>query len=228
MVIGICDSNIQKVNEIVNLIKEDLYMEGIEIKKYVPREVIFDIEDRQFQCDIFITELIFEDYEHDGIYLAKQINKNRPICKIMFYAECVPKYLDVYEVKHSNCLLKSGDSQKLITAIKKIINEINERKESKYISVRYSRSIYVLKCEAIIMIRKENRITKFYTDSNIYVEYKPLKDIEQVLPEYFVRCNSSCIVNKRYIRFFNHSELVLSNGETLKIGRAFKQRVLAK
>lgn len=98
--------------------------------------------------------------------------------------------------------------------------------ENTYLKVRYNRKLAALKCEDIIMIKKENRITKYYTVKNVYMEYKSLSDIELLLPEYFIRCNAGTIVNKNYIKRFNHTELVMKNDEVFRIGRSFKNGVL--
>lgn len=115
-----------------------------------------------------------------------------------------------------------------IAALSKEINEAEEKKEYTYIKVKYSRKITTLKCSDIIKIKMENRITKFYTVNETYMEYKPLADIEPLLPEYFIRCNAGTIVNKNYVKSFNHTELVMKNDEVLRIGRSFKDRSLNK
>lgn len=107
------------------------------------------------------------------------------------------------------------------------MNETKKERENAYIKVTYSRKITVLDCPDIFMIRKENRITKFYTIRGIFMEYKPLIELEMLLPKYFIRCNASTIINKKYIKCYNHTELVMENGGILRIGRSFKARVLS-
>ncbi len=134
----------------------------------------------------------------------------------------IKKNLDAKRKEKSN---RRGNHE-LITSMRQEINEASQERENEYIKVMYARKIAVLKCREIVMIRKENRITKFYTAHGIYMEYKPLIDIEALLPKYFIRCNASTIINRKYVRSYNHTGLVMENGEVLKIGRSFKNKVL--
>lgn len=107
------------------------------------------------------------------------------------------------------------------------MDETKKERENAFIKIMYRRKIMVLDCPDIVMIRKENRITKFYTIRGIFMEYKPLIELEMLLPKYFIRCNASTIINKKYIKCYNHTELVMENGGILKIGRSFKAGVLS-
>lgn len=107
------------------------------------------------------------------------------------------------------------------------MDETKKERENAFIKIMYRRKITVLDCLDIVMIRKENRITKFYTIRGIFMEYKPLIELEMLLPKCFIRCNASTIINKKYIKRYNQSELVMENGRVLRIGRSFKARVLS-
>ncbi len=224
MKMGICDSDIMTVEQIIVYIKSRLDTSNIEFVKYVPEEVMFDIEDKTFECDIFITEIIFKDLGYDGISLAKLINGMMPSCKIIFYVEDIPDDIDVYEAEHINCIKKKDRDAKLIKALSAAIECLNSKKGN-YVKICYGRTTNVFTSNEVICIKKEERLTKYYTVRGEYVQYISLTDAERILPEIFIRVNSGCIVNRQYIKNYTHSVITLSTDEVIKIGRQYKKKL---
>ncbi len=101
------------------------------------------------------------------------------------------------------------ENNELKITISKDMNETKKGRENAFIKITYSRKITVLDC------------------LDTFMEYKPLIELEMLLPKYFIRCNASTIINKKYIKRYHHTELVMENGELLRIGRSFKNRVLS-
>ena len=105
--------------------------------------------------------------------------------------------------------------------ITEIINEAVEARKNNTIKIKFDRSVNIIECSKIRFIRIENRVTKFYTDKEVLYEYKPLNQIQEELPDNFIRCHNAIIVNRNYIKKFNRSVITLDDGEKLKIGRRY-------
>lgn len=222
MRIGICDSTMQKVEAVERFLKYNMELDEMEFKQYLPEEASMDIEESIFSCDIFITEIVFDNLNYNGILLAKEINRAFPSCKIIFYVDHIPSELDIYDVEHCNCVLKKDRDKRLIHAIHSAIMRLDQNHKN-YVRVSYGKIVHVFSSNDVVCIRKENCLTKYYTIKDTYAQYKPLSEAIKELPETFVRVNSNCIVNRRHIRRYSRNEVTLDSGETVKIGRAYKE-----
>lgn len=225
MKIGVCDASFANSQKTVALLEMQIQntnigRENVEIVSYNPDSVTLDLDEGRFDCDVFITEIVFAN-KQIGVELAKLVNMASPSCKVIFYADYVPDDVDVYEASHVCCVLKHKHDNRLIKYYMDLINEkINEDRKC-YIKIRYDRTVNVLDCRNIQFIRIENRVTKFYTKDGIFYEYKPLSEIVEELPDNFVRCHAAAIVNMDYVKNYNHSMITMQGGEQIRIGRTY-------
>lgn len=222
MKICVCDSDIITRVKTYNTLKAKFAdVKDVLIVCSTPYDILFDIEDEKFDYDVFITDIIFIDTRFTGVELVKKINGVAPLCKCIYYTDQVPGNVDIYETKHFNCVIKGIQDSRLEKCITEIINEAVEARKNNTIKIKFDRSVNIIECSKIRFIRIENRVTKFYTDKEVLYEYKPLSQIQEELPDNFIRCHNAIIVNRNYIKKFNRSVITLDDGEKLKIGRRY-------
>lgn len=231
MRIGVCDVNEDETRRTIYLLNTQVKQLAEDDKSvtFVPYNyemVVLDIDDGKFDCDMFITELSYPNGKN-GVKLAKQINEAVPSCSILFYTQKIPNELDIYDARHINCMLKGIHDGRLVSFLQGYIENNTEREKKKYIKVHYDRTVSVLDCRNIMYIKIENRVTKYYTATktkdkhDIYYEYRPLSEIEAELPNNFVRCHASAIVNRDYIKSYNHQVVTMADGGIVRIGRKY-------
>lgn len=228
MKIGVCDIDKECMYDTVDMIimelREHNMSSNVAVIPYPPDWVESDLLEDRFDCDVFITEVILTG-SVNGVILAKKINQVSPKCKILFYATRIPAQVDIYEAEHENCILKNKQENRLISYVLDFVKSRLEYDSENTIKVRYDRGEAVLDCHDILYIRLENRVTIYYTKDKTYREYKPLNKIQEHLPDYFIRCHASVIVNKNYIVHHNNSMITMVNGEKIKIGRTYVEGV---
>lgn len=227
MRIGICDQTKQEVNCTEQFLRKNVNAESVVYKTYLPEEAAIDIEEKTFSCDIFVTEIVFNDLKYDGLCLAKTIKKARPDCKIIFFAEYVPDKWDIYEVEHSYLVLKEHRDDRLVKAVCSTIGCLESKKQD-YVRVSYDGAINVFSSNEIICIKRDDRLAKYYTTGGEFPQYISLRELEKTLPDTFVRVNGGCIVNKAHIKSVSGNEVVMCTGESVKIGRVYKDRLWQK
>jgi DNA-binding LytR/AlgR family response regulator len=187
---------------------------------------MLDIDYQKFDCDIFITELLYPNGKN-GVKLAKRINAVAPSCKILFYANKIPEELDIYEANHVNCMLKGRHDARLVTFMNDLVEKMSNDDKKQFIKIRYDRNVNILDCRDIMYIKIENRVTIYYTNKKNdqrdgkYYEYRPLSEIMKDLPDNFVRCSAAAVVNRDYISNYNHQTVTMVDGEEIKIGRRY-------
>lgn len=76
-------------------------------------------------------------------------------------------------------------------------------------------------------------MTKFYIVMNekekkIFYEYRPLSEIMKDLPDNFVRCSSSVVVNRDYVYMYTHQMITMKDGREVKIGRKYSDVMKSK
>ena len=205
--------------------------DNVTIASHSLESIMLDLDDQRFDYDIFITELSFYN-GRNGVELAKRINKAAPSCNIIFYTNKIPNELDIYESRHVNCMLKGRHDGRLVMIIDGLIKKLTNNSRKAFIKIRYDRNIIILDCREIMYIRLENRVTKFYTarteenGNRVFCEYRPLSEIIKELPDNFVRCSASAVVNKDHIKKYNHQAFTMMDGAVIKIGRRYGDVVL--
>lgn len=169
----------------------------------------------------------------NGVELAKRINKAAPSCNIIFYTNKIPNELDIYESRHVNCMLKGRHDGRLVMTTGRLIEALMSEKSKAFIKIRFDRNIIILDCREIMYIRLEGRVTKFYIVMNekekkIFYEYRPLSEIMKDLPDNFVRCSSSVVVNRDYVYMYTHQMITMKDGREVKIGRKYSDVMKSK
>ena len=229
--IGVCDVNEDETRRTVYLLESQMKNDVIDkdnvtIASYTLESVMLDLDDQKFDYDIFITELSFYN-GRNGVELAKRINKVAPSCNIIFYTNKIPNELDIYESRHVNCMLKGRHNARLVMTTGRLIEALMSEKSKAFIKIRFDRNIIILDCREIMYIKIENRVTKFYTarteenGNRVFCEYRPLSEIIKDLPDNFVRCSASVVVNKDHINKYNHQAFTMMDGAVIKIGRRY-------
>lgn len=229
--IGVCDVNEDETRRTVYLLESQMKNDVIDndnvtITSHTLESVMLDLDDQRFDYDIFITELSFYN-GRNGVELAKRINKAAPSCNIIFYTNKIPNELDIYESRHVNCMLKGRHNARLVMTTGRLIEALMSEKSKAFIKIRFDRNIIILDCREIMYIKIENRVTKFYTarteenGNRVFCEYRPLSEIIKDLPDNFVRCSASVVVNKDHINKYNHQAFTMMDGAVIKIGRRY-------
>lgn len=92
------------------------------------------------------------------------------------------------------------------------------------LEVRGSNGTEVINPNDIYFIKSDGAYVKIYTSKNTIVQRKLLKEIEDVLPEFFVRVHRSYLVNRQYIEQRTANELSV-HGHVIPISRSYKETI---
>lgn len=76
---------------------------------------------------------------------------------------------------------------------------------------------YLLSPSDILYIEADNIYCKFYTRVQCAHIFQPINQVEQIMPDYFIRIHRSYIVNKYYVEQLKRYIVTLKNGCTLPI-----------
>ncbi|QGU00890.1 hypothetical protein SYNTR_2296 [Candidatus Syntrophocurvum alkaliphilum] len=158
--------------------------------KHLPEIILLDIELEQ------------ED-DLNGIEVAKRIKKINNNGKFVFITGYSNYALDSFVVHPFDYILKPIVKERLYELITELSKEIKTQQEA-IVKIRVKNSICFLKCDDIFYIEKHENNLNIITDKEIIQANCKLKDIQENLPNTFVRVHKSFIVNTTKIKKINY------------------------
>jgi len=103
---------------------------------------------------------------------------------------------------------------------KRVIVELQARAERRE-SLRYAGMWQALEPDSIICIIGGKRDNTIHTVNGDYATKTPLKTLEKDLPNSFVRCHQSYIVNRNHACGYDGKVLVMSDGRMVEVSRRY-------
>ena len=147
-----------------------------------------------------------------GIELAKQIRERDKNVYIIFLTAHFEYSMLAYKVKTFDFLVKPITYTNFEDTVKRLYEDIYENKNC---FVRLGASKQYIRADDILYIEKNKAKAIVYTQNSNFQIYGTFEEIKSCLPDYFVRCHKSFIINTNCISKINkHSNLVtIGNAE---------------
>ena len=166
--------------------------------------------------DIFYLDIKIDKV--NGITIAEKMQRYNPKLKVIFMTAYSEYSEEIFRTSPTYLLLKPIKEEKFKEALDKALKYRENDKNS--IKTFYIKGkIFNIKMDNIKYIESNKRIATIHEkdiDRNIYAK---LSDFEKTLPEYFVRCHQSYIVNLEEARELNSHEFVLNTGEKIPVSQ---------
>lgn len=142
-----------------------------------------------------------------GIELAKEIRKVNKYIYIIFITAHFEYSMLAYKVKTFDFLVKPITYESLRDTVTRLHDDIYGNKNC---FVKFGRSKKYIRANEIVYIEKDKAKATVHTlDSTVQV-YATVDEITSCLPDYFVRCNKSFIINKNRVSQVDMHERNLS------------------
>lgn len=213
MNIVLLDDDINILKELKDLIS-NTFKNYNQIKLYSSYDELINSIDR---IDILFIDIKLNN-ENAIDLIKRDINKfkNTKIIYITGY-----DYIeDIFETSPFYYLKKPITKEKL----EKVYNKLIENKKN--ISVKFDKEIKRISKDDIIYVDSYARIINFHLkDNSIIKSYNKMSELENNLPNNFLRIHKSYIINMDKVKSYSKSEIILYDNTKLKIGRIFKQKV---
>lgn len=215
--IAIFDDEKIIVDYVEKLIKK--YMtKNIRIYKYIELSNLKEDIKRGELEDLDILYIDIKIDKVNGITIAEKMQKSNPNLRVIFmtaYTECSE---EIFRVIPTYLLLKPIKEEKFKKSLEKAL-EYKEHDKNLIRTFCIKGKIFNIKIDNIKYIESNRRVATIHEkdiDRNIYAK---LSELEELLPEQFVRCHQSYIVNLEQARELNSHEFVLNTGERIPISQ---------
>lgn len=227
MTIAICDSSVVFMNKFIE-----------EAKKIVPTISIVCFSEyntlvNSYNLMLYDSFFIATEINHQsGIDVALEIYSRNPVSEIVFITENSEKYcqliFDHADVFKPFALLSKPVSRLLLRHVLEMLEHVTGHRRSKEIIIRLEDKNYIsMNTSDITYIQHKNRVSYIYTsDGRCYSSKYGISWFEDNLPEYFLHCAKSCIVNAKEVKSVSGLEIKLSNDNSVWCSRQYRKAFL--
>lgn len=170
-------------------------------------------------------DLIFLDLnmpEIKGSDLIKHIGQNTNIVIVSSDPSFAIEAFD-YNVKAY--LVKPFDFSVFFKVMAKLKGKIEAVKD--FIFVKDGRSLVKIELEKLLYVKSESNYVRFFSTDSKTLALMKMSDLEDDLPDYFVRVHRSYIVNLHAVRKIKQDRLEVNDSE-VPLGASYKDEVLKR
>lgn len=230
MRIGICDDVKMEMKKAEEFLKKDkiLNIDKDIITLYSPEDVLSDLEEQTFRCDIMIMDIEFEREGFNGITLSKKINEQMPGCQIIYLTNILEFAPEVYETEHCYFVLKKNMEIMLPQAVvkaKRILEKLLKQAAIEVVSEGHT--VFIMQKDILYVERQERKII-IYTQKRNYVSYMSLSVFLKYVDDDIMRCHGGYIVNLSHIIYLGSEYITLDNGVEIPIGKTYRDKLRQK
>ncbi|SJZ57904.1 LytR/AlgR family response regulator transcription factor [Garciella nitratireducens] len=162
------------------------------------KEAISIAEEEVIHVALFDIELE-ESESLNGLDIAKNIHLINPSIKMIFVTGYAKYAIDSFSVHPYDYILKPINRKKLMETIHELASKEMKQRQQKMIVRNRNETIFIPFDEIIFIEKHTNHIFINTADSK-YIDNSTLGEIEEILPNDFLRVHKSYIVNMKKIK----------------------------
>lgn len=224
---AVCDDNIIILNRLAKM------LENIFIKNNLCAEVVLSTNSSKElieyinsnNLDVLILDIDFKS-ECSGLELAKKIREKNKNMYLIFSTGHLEYALIAYKLKTFDYLPKPVTPERLEETINRVFDDIKQENEPNFIQIGNSKIL--VNQNEIDYIKKDGMKVIYHTQYKEYEAYSSFSKIEENLPENFVRCHKSYIVNTQNIVNIESSNntIYFNSKNSCSIGPKYKNNFM--
>ncbi len=226
--IFLCDDNEQMIDKYTRLINKYAIKNKIiiMISTFKSGEaLVFHMSDAPNQADIIYLDILMDPL--NGIETAKQLRKLSCNSEIIFLTTSEDYVFEAFDVSPVQYLIKDSTSAERFEEIfLRAISLVEDKKTDMFVcELGSTRNIIPMKDISHFEIWRRLVIVH-YQGVKSFEYYGTMKQLEQqLLKKNFVRVHRSYMINLKYIKKFQRTNLILKTGEIIPIGGTYTKLV---
>lgn len=221
LTIAICDDNEDQISELRRLLGEWSADKpfALVIDEYISAEnFLFSYPDKP--CNLILLDI--EMKRLNGMELAKKLRSDGDMLPIVFITGYSDYMSDGYEVEALHYLLKPVDKSKLFSVLDRYIKRHTTESE---IMLSCDEGSIHISPEMIVYCEAVGKKTHVHLQDKALICNIGISGMKNILPEEFIFCHRSYIVNLRFVRSIGKAEITLDNGESIPLSRRLYKEV---
>lgn len=221
----LCDDNIPTLKRLSKMLESIFITHNIEaqigLTTSFPNEVLEYIE--KTTVNVVVLDINLKS-DLNGCDLADAIRKENKDIYIIFLTGHLEYALLAYKYKTFDYLPKPITDERLEATILRLLDDVHTSK-APFIKLNNNKTI--INPKEINFIKKDGMKIVFCATNHNYEFYSSFKKIENCLPDNFVRCHKSYMVNLDNITGYNAKDnsIIFSNNSTCFVGTKYKENL---
>lgn len=155
----------------------------------------------------------------NGIVVSNWVAERCPGLKILFITGHVEYSQDIFHGKADGFLIKPVDVQVLCRELDRVTETAPVPETEEYLSVEIHKEVVRIPVRNIRYLESQRRVVFIVTEDERLEGYFKLNELEQRLPERFLRCHQSYLVNLDHVSRFRSDFLELMDGTVIPISK---------
>lgn len=221
--LAVCDDNVPFLNEMKKILSEDGRVKEITVYEN-PKNLLEDVVKEKKDFDAIFMDIEFEK-EENGIQYVQKIFQKAPHIQLIYvtgYHDRYAQHIFLTDANLTGYLMKPVDSELL----SQYMDKICEKREPKRIitfSVRGKEHLIVM--DSVLYLESNNHSVLIHTENTSYSVYDKLSNFQSKLPDSFIRCHKSFLVNMKQIICIEGNEVYFSDGSRVPVSKVHQERV---
>ncbi|MBD5460582.1 MAG: response regulator transcription factor [Lachnospiraceae bacterium] len=223
MRIAICDDEPLYRQILREKIAEDSFVHNYDadISEYSDGRQLIEAVENGAAADVFFLDIQTRQGTDDGIRTGRKLRERGENGLIVYVTGFIDYVQTGYEVRAFRYLLKNQIPEKLPGVLADIRRELSD---TEYTFQAGGETLRVDR-RRILYLESNIRTLRLVTLENEYRFYDTLDHAEVQLGEPFLRCHRSFLVNKRMIRKYSGSQIILPGEIAIPISRSYARQV---
>ena len=180
--------------------------------------------DYQKEIDIVFMDIELPDV--NGMEICRRLRKQDTEVMIIFVTNMAQFAVQGYEVEAQDFIVKPVQYSEFSLKLRKALGRL-ERKNDQCILLQSGGTVSRVNLKELYYVEVAEHTVTYHTETGTIEVIGSLKSAEQMLAgKGFSRCNYCYLVNLRLVREFHDGDVVLFNGETLRVSRNRRKEFL--
>lgn len=212
----ICDDEQDWSDQLKNLINKSLEEQCL-VWTCSTQEEVRALEKKNMDFDLVMMDICLG--EKNGISLAAELHRKHPEWKFIFVSGYIDKYVEgmFLKIRPYGVLKKPVNGDLCIRMLNKIMED--KQSERGIVLKLYRGKIKKLPFDDIFYFESNKRIITIHMTYGDEQCYERLDKLEEQLPDSFLRCHKSYLVNMDKITGFLKNGIELCNGTMVSVSR---------
>lgn len=220
--IGICDDEVHTCSELEYMIRKIMKNMNIkcDIEHWYSGESLCQYLDMGNHLDLIFLDI--ELVSMNGLDVGKYIRNTLDDLKTyIIYISYNQSYaMQLFKIQPLDFLVKPFKCDEVMFVLK-IFIRIAEKKRL-FLEYHIGNSYYKQPIDDIIYLQSDNKKIHIVLPKEKKEFYGKLKSIVTQMPSHFLQIHQSYIINQNYVTEYTYDEIIMRNGEQLKISRPYR------
>lgn len=213
MNIAICDDEFPVVTSVAKIVESVIISNNFDAELSLvttDQKLVYE-GIKNHEIDVLFLDVNFNNCGKNGIEFGIELRKLNKDFKLIFLTSHLDYVLLAYQCKTFDYIVKPVNAERVDVVFKRLISDISDSE----IGLLKVNKDYMVRTKDILFIERNKSKATIYTKDSTYETCYSLNNLQQELPNNFVRVHRSYIVNREQIAKVNKDEKSIYFTESL-------------